>query len=94
MPGGGAVALAGDVLRNIVVEEFEWKLTVTLLAKQVPNLRLGDADARLGWMSWLGPRRSARDADDLVLKHRALNAAIHRSGEKKTGSSRVGDERT
>lgn len=88
LPGGSALRLASDILRNVAGDEFDCELTVTLLGEQVPRLQLGNRDARLGWLSWLGKSRSGGDAKDLVLGQRALEAASKISTGKRPSISR------
>jgi type VI secretion system protein ImpH len=54
------------IVRNYVGDEFSWDVNLILLKEEVPALRLGAA-GRLGWTTWLGTRRSARNAADLIL---------------------------
>jgi type VI secretion system protein ImpH len=39
---------------------------LVLARDEVPGIRLG-REGHLGWTTWLGPRRSPTDADDLAL---------------------------
>ena len=66
--GGGPSALQElvDWLRFYLCFELDWDLRLHLRREEVPPLMLGRA-GRLGWTSWLGTRRTASDAADLVL---------------------------
>jgi len=69
LPGGRSLRQFVDWVRFYVNLEFDWDVRLVLKREQVPALRLGVA--RLGWTSWLGRRRSERDADDLCLNPQA-----------------------
>jgi type VI secretion system protein ImpH len=66
LPGGMSLKRLVPIVRNYVGDEFSWDVNLILLQEEVPKLRLGQA-GRLGWTSWLGTRRSERNADDLLL---------------------------
>jgi type VI secretion system protein ImpH len=66
LPGGISLKRLVPLVRDYVGDEFSWDVNLILLKDEVPQLRLGEA-GRLGWTSWLGTRRSERDAADLVL---------------------------
>lgn len=55
-----------DWVRFYLCFELDWDLRLHLRRDEVPPLMLGRA-GRLGWTSWLGSRRTAADAADLVL---------------------------
>ena len=46
--------------------ELDWDVRLILKHDEVPPLTL-DRTRRLGWTTWLGARRTSRDADDLCL---------------------------
>ncbi len=66
LPGGKSLERLVPIVRNYVGDEFSWDVNLILLKDEVPELRLGKAGL-LGWTSWLGTRRSERDAADLLL---------------------------
>jgi type VI secretion system protein ImpH len=66
LPGGLPLARLVDWIRLYLGFELDWDLCLTLRAAEVPALRLGRG-ARLGWISWLGTRRSTADADDVCV---------------------------
>ena len=66
LPGGDSLKRLVPIIRNYVGDEFSWDVNLVLQRDEVPQLRLGAAGL-LGWTSWLGTRRSERDADDLLL---------------------------
>jgi len=81
LPGSRSLARLVDWVRNYVGFEFDWQVQLVLARDEVPGIRLG-REGRLGWTTWLGTRRAATDADDLVLvpershpRDRALAAA-------------------
>jgi type VI secretion system protein ImpH len=66
LPGGRSLRQLVDWVRNYVGFEFDWEVQLVLARDEVPGIRLG-REGHLGWTSWLGARRAATDADDLVL---------------------------
>lgn len=71
LPGGRAFAQMLAWLRNYVGLELGWDARLVLHRDHVPRARLG-ARVRLGWSTWMGERRGAGDADDLVLRHETI----------------------
>jgi type VI secretion system protein ImpH len=55
-----------DWVRLYLCFELDWDVRLLLRRDEVPPLRVG-AGARLGWTTWLGKRRSAADADDVIV---------------------------
>ena len=68
LPGSIALSTLSGSMDNILGKELQWDLNLTLEAEQVPVLRLGDSNARLGWTTWLGERKASAAANDLVLR--------------------------
>jgi type VI secretion system protein ImpH len=66
LPGGPSLARLVDWVRNYAGFEFDWEVQLVLARDEVPGIRLGQ-DGHLGWTTWLGARRAATDADDLIL---------------------------
>jgi type VI secretion system protein ImpH len=66
LPGGRSFARLVDWVRNYVGFEFDWEVQLVLARDEVPGIRLG-REGHLGWTTWLGARRKATDADDLIL---------------------------
>jgi len=66
LPGGAPLTKLRDWVRLYLGFELDWDAQLVLARDEVPSLRLGHG-SRLGWTSWLGSRRSTRDADDLCL---------------------------
>lgn len=66
LPGGRSLVRLVDWVRNYVGFEFDWEVRLVLARDEVPGIRLG-REGQLGWTTWLGARRAATDADDLVL---------------------------
>jgi type VI secretion system protein ImpH len=74
LPGGDAMPRLVALLRQYLCCELEWDAQLILRAAAVPTMQLGRI-CRLGWTSWLGGRRSQRDADDLRLDPERLVAS-------------------
>lgn len=66
LPDASGLALLAAAVRNYVGLEHDWDLRLLLQADCVPCLGLGGVQ-RLGYSSWLGRRRSALAAGELVL---------------------------
>ena len=66
LPGGRRFRQLVAWLRNHSGIEFAWDARLLLDAREVPRPILGQA-GRLGWTTWIGLRRSATDAGDLLL---------------------------
>ncbi|HXJ84283.1 MAG TPA: type VI secretion system baseplate subunit TssG [Candidatus Methylomirabilis sp.] len=66
LPGGRSLVRLVDWVRNYVGFEFDWEVQLVLARDEVPGIRLGQ-DGHLGWTTWLGARRAATNADDLIL---------------------------
>jgi type VI secretion system protein ImpH len=73
LPGGRAFAQMLAWLRNYIGYELAWDARLVLRRDEVPRASLGGT-MRLGWSTWIGERRSAGDADDLVLVHETIAA--------------------
>jgi len=65
LPNGASIVRVVDWVRNYVGFEFDWKLQLVLARDEAPGICLG-REGHLGWTTWLGARRAATDADDLV----------------------------
>lgn len=66
LPGGESLSRLVALVRNYIGDELDWDLNLVLDKAEVPPLKLG-GEGRLGWSTWLGPRRSETDADELIL---------------------------
>jgi type VI secretion system protein ImpH len=66
LPGCPSLLRLVPVVRNYIGDELTWDLNLVLKSDEVPQMRLG-LSGRIGWTSWIGSRRSSRDADDLTL---------------------------
>ena len=66
LPGRRSLVRLVDWVRNYVGVEFDWEVQLVLARDEVPGIRLG-REGHLGWTTWLGARRAATDADDLIL---------------------------
>jgi type VI secretion system protein ImpH len=71
LPGATGLSRLQAMVRQWVGLEFEWDLQLVLHCADVPRLQLAQARpaalGRLGRTAWLGQRRRATDAADLVL---------------------------
>jgi type VI secretion system protein ImpH len=78
LPGAAALAQLKAIVRNYIGDELVWDVQLMLKQQEVPSeLALGvstqsstnsmNGEAKLGWTTWLGPRQSKNDADDLTL---------------------------
>ncbi len=66
LPGGTSFHRLIPIVRNYAGDVLVWDVNLVLRAAEVPPLRLG-RQGRLGWTTWLTPRRKATDAADLFL---------------------------
>lgn len=66
LPGGLSFHRLIPIVRNYVGDVLIWDVNLILKREEVPAIRLGQS-GRLGWTSWLMPRRAEQDADDLFL---------------------------
>lgn len=66
LPGSSALFKLNALVRQYCCDEFFWDANLLLEAAEVPQMRLGSS-GRLGWTTWLGPRRAATPAGDLKL---------------------------
>jgi len=73
LPGGDTLPRLADWVALYTNRELTWDTRLKLRHDEVPPLELARG-ARLGWTSWLGKRKTALDADDLVLDAERLLA--------------------
>jgi type VI secretion system protein ImpH len=66
LPGGSSFHRLIPTVRNYVGDALIWDVNLILKADEVPPLQLG-RQGRLGWTTWLVPRRKPNDAADLFL---------------------------
>ncbi len=66
LPGGGSLHRLIPIVRNYAGDVPLWDVNLILKRDEVPPIRLG-REGRLGWSTWLMPRRRADDAADLFL---------------------------
>ncbi len=72
LPGSRAVQELFALIRLYTNDEWTWQLRLLLRDVEVPGIRLG-GEARVGWTTWLGGRRTT--ADDVVLQEPTLRPA-------------------
>ncbi len=80
LPGGRAFAQMLAWLRNYAGIELGWDARLVLDRDHVPRARLGGS-GRLGCSTWMGERRVAGHADDLVLRHEMIATRERRRRE-------------
>lgn len=66
LPGGLSFHRLIPIVRNYAGDVLAWDVNLILKQEQVPPARLGRS-GRLGWTTWLMPRRAEHDAADLFL---------------------------
>jgi type VI secretion system protein ImpH len=66
LPGGTELKELVALVRNYAGDELAWDVNLALKGCDIPSTTL-DGDTQLGWTSWLGDRRGAIDAKDLML---------------------------
>lgn len=66
LPGGSSFRKLIPIVRNYAGDVLEWDVNLILRRDEVPRTQLGRT-GRLGWTTWLTPRRDDNDAADLFL---------------------------
>src|SRR3954451_7375665 len=66
LPGGLSFHRLIPIVRNYAGDVLIWDVNLILKRDEVPGTRLGQ-QGRLGWTTWLMPRRAETDASDLFL---------------------------
>jgi type VI secretion system protein ImpH len=66
LPGGLSFHRLIPIVRNYVGDTLLWDVNLVLRQDEVPKTVLGK-QGRLGWTTWLQPRRRQADANDLYL---------------------------
>jgi len=66
LPGGSSFHKLVPIVRNYAGDVMTWDVRFVLRRREVPDTRLG-VSGRLGWTTWLKPRRLLSDAADLLL---------------------------
>jgi type VI secretion system protein ImpH len=67
LPGGLSFSRLVPIVRNWAGDALAWDVNLVLRRDEVPPIRLGQ-QGRLGWTTWLMPRRAEEDAADLFLE--------------------------
>ena len=80
LPGGASFHRLLAVVRNYAGDVLSWDVNLVLRRAEVPAMQLGRY-GRLGWTTWLTPRRAASDAADLFLDASSDSraSALHRA---------------
>ena len=76
LPGGLSFHRLVPIVRNWAGDVLAWDINMVLKREEVPAIRLGQY-GKLGWTTWLMPRRSVKDAADLFLEAGADSYARH-----------------
>ncbi len=82
LPGGLSFHRLVPIVRNYAGDQLVWDINLILRTEEVPDLRLGQ-HGRLGWTTWVKPRRKTAPAADLFLDASAdshasqINSATH-----------------
>jgi type VI secretion system protein ImpH len=66
LPGGTSLHRLIPIVRNYAGDTLIWDVNLVLRASEVPRTQLG-RQGRIGWTTWLTPRRDPADAADLFL---------------------------
>jgi type VI secretion system protein ImpH len=66
LPDGMSFHRLVPIVRNYAGDQLVWDISLILRTDAVPDLRLG-RQGRLGWTTWLKPRRATTPAADLFL---------------------------
>jgi type VI secretion system protein ImpH len=84
LPGGLSFHRLIPIVRNYAGDVLIWDVNLILKREEVPGTRLGQ-QGRLGWTTWLMPRRAETDAADLFLDASADShaSAIDKNAEPK-----------
>jgi len=83
LPTGSLLKPLAALVRNYLGDGLAWDLKLVLKRDEVPGVRM-TREFRLGWNSWLGPRRQETDAEDLVIDVTGLlNKEAYEASRKK-----------
>ena len=67
LPDGARFAIAAEALEAFKPKHIEWDIRLEIKSKDAPPARL-DGRARLGWSSWVKPRKAGRTAAESVIR--------------------------
>lgn len=67
LPGTPGWAQVQDLVALYSGPEWNWRVRLSLLADEVPALRLSDTEGRLGWNTWLARPAAMGVAEDLAV---------------------------
>ncbi len=93
LPGGGSLHKLIPIVRNYAGDVPLWDVNLILKRDEVPPIRLG-RQGRLGWSTWLMPRRRAEDAADLFLDASADSMGARIDRETQAGKNPFEEEVT
>jgi type VI secretion system protein ImpH len=75
LPGAPGLRELHALVRLYTNDEWDWQLRLLLRDVDIPGVRLGAAESRIGWTSWLGVRRSG--ASDVVIQETRAGAPVN-----------------
>lgn len=81
LPGSAGVKELYSIVRLYTNDEWTWQLRLLLADVEVPGVWLG-GQARAGWTTWLGGRRTT--VDDVVLQEPMLRLSCARTAAPRT----------
>jgi type VI secretion system protein ImpH len=70
LPPGGNTARLKEIVELVNNDSLDYELEVTILRDEIPELRLADDKARLGWSTWLGQRPETNQSVRFLVKGR------------------------
>jgi type VI secretion system protein ImpH len=73
MPGGDSLRRLLAWVKTYVGLALDWDVRLILKKEEVPPLRLG-GPLRVGWSTWLTSASPRRDADQMLINHRVIEA--------------------
>ncbi len=91
LPGRDSIGRLIAWVRNYVGDELGWELNFVLNREDIPKIRLGRL-GQLGWSTWLGGKKFAKDADNLVLRNLCAQPAMmpqHRTDIDRPGEPAI-----
>ncbi len=73
LPGGDWALPLAELARVYLPAQFDYQIQLVLRHEEIPACRLGNPQARLGWLSWLG--RPAGDGESAPMSAATFGAA-------------------
>ncbi len=91
LPGGISFHRLIPIVRNYAGDTLDWDVNLHLRPEEVPATRLG-VQGRLGWTTWLMPRRFGTVATDLFLNASADSMARDIDSRRRNGPADITTE--